>query len=110
MRMLNKIFFYTFTPFFYIFWVLISIIKHIALLFYIPFETQKFVNTYIAFYKNSESVFNAIFDDDQQDDNNGEETKPETETKDKTVGFKCFPSVSPGFPSPGHIEDEDEEI
>lgn len=92
----------------YVIWLPIAIIKDICILFCIPFDMDRFLNTMGAARKNIRNSFNFL------KDINKEAEEPEVkEEEQKTVGFKIMPSNIPSLPEVssgiGSIEDDEEE-
>lgn len=66
---------------FWLCWAPLAILKDLVLLLYVPFDSQRLVNCYVAINKNSAAVQSALHP----------QAQPEPEPE-RHVGFKTFPT------------------
>ena len=88
-------------PLFYIFYLPVVVIKDLVDVLYAPFDTNRFVNAYVALFGNAKIASDSILNWKPG------EHKEEEPKEEQSIGFKVYPSNAPGLPGP-ETEDYDD--
>lgn len=91
-------------PLFYIFYLPVIIIKDLVDVLYAPFDTNRFVNAYVALFGNAKIASDSILNWKPGEHNTESQKEPNEE---QSIGFKVYPSNAPGLPGP-EMEDYDD--
>ena len=93
--MIKQICFLVFAALFYIVYLPCAIIKSLVNTLYIPFDTQRFANTFVAFCRNANILWESVLYQEQESQESGQEDSDEK----SHIGFTVYPSNAPGLPT-----------